>query len=99
MRPIETFSGKTVFGGFLCCFQRDCLGPRGPRVDDDAYTNSGLECGLKDLGAQRLAAGTINEADQFSPRCYPTTVLNYPSASICTITCWLRPGKADTKYA
>lgn len=71
MRPIETLLGKTVFGEFLCCFQRDCLRPRGPQVDDDAYTDSGLECGLKDLllGAQRLSAGTIDEADQFSPGC------------------------------
>lgn len=54
-------------------------------MDDDAYTDSGLECGLKDLllGAQRLAAGTINEPDQFPPGCIQpqcSITLQLPSA-------------------
>ena len=70
-------------------------------MDDDAYTDSGLECGLKDLlfGAQRLVAGTINEPDQFSSGCTQPQCSITHQLTFCTITYRLRPRKADTGYA
>ena len=56
MRLIKTLLGKFMFGGFPLLLPTGLPGDLGGnRVDDDACTDSGLECGLKDflLGAHR----------------------------------------------